>query len=506
MAAAYLLLGTPFDLEEVVSLVEQTIDELNVEVNSKAKGGSSGLDKLVASVERLKQATSSGISGMSSIANSFDRLNSAVSNLKGKSGTVSSLVNSMSKLNDVHVDSIYKNINTLTQSLKSLGSMDPEIKSIVNDLGNISRAGSGDTSMNALKLQAQAAKTQATIDQSALKSAKAQQGLQEIADKNRQIEETARAAATQEQELTDSINHSIQEHIAQYGSAGAFSNKTADLGAVMPDYEEKTPVLTQAALNGKGAPYSIDDSVKSLKSAMGEVGETADTTMGEVAEGGAKATGFIDRLKQSFSGVKEELSGMQMSSNSFFSMGRFYGWYFILRQVADTFGGWINNINSFIENQNLFSVAMGKSAQSGRELANSLQSVLGIDSGEAMRYMGLFQNLATSFGDSNKQATVMSKNLTQLGYDLASFYNISTESAFDKLRSGITGQVRAIRDLGIDTSTARLQQELYDLGIKEKVRDLTEADKAELRYIAIMKQTTNAQGDMARTIELDNVA
>ena len=95
----------------------------------------------------------------------------------------------------------------------------------------------------------------------------------------------------------------------------------------------------------------------------------------------------------------------------------------------------------------------------------------------------------------------MSKNLTQLTYDLASFYNISTSDAFQKLESGISGELEPLRRLGYDLSVARLQQEAYNLGIDRSVTSMTQAEKAELRYYAIMTQVTNAQGDMARTLE-----
>lgn len=480
---------------------EQTIDELNIKINAEASKGSSGLDKLVNSIERLKSATGNGVGQLTGIAGSLQKLTSTLSGMKSQSGIVSSLASSINKLNDARTDRISGSISTLTASLKTLGGMDPTLKTVISDLATLAKSGTGSVGENALKMQAQAAKTQATIDQSALKSAKAQEGLQAIANKNKAIEDSARQAAQQEQELTDSINAAIQEHIQQNGSAGAFSNKAADLGAVMPDYTEETPVLTQAALTSTGSSYHIQDSVNSLKTAVGEVGGAASTAMSEVSAGSSRASGFVDKLKQSLSDAKDKLSGLGNSSNSFFSMGRFYGWYFILRQIATTFGGFINNINSYIENMNLFDVAMGKSAQSGEQLAQSLQNVLGVDSGEAMRYMGVFQELGSSFGIANKQAVTMSENMTQLGYDLASFYNISTGTAFEKLESVYTGQSRAARSLGVDISNARLQQELYNLGFKEKVNDLSQADKAELRYIAIMKQTTQAQGDMARTIQ-----
>ena len=482
-------------------MAEQTIDQLNIEINTQAKQSSSGMDKLIASIEKLKTVTGGGVGELTGIAASIHNLTSTLSAMKSQSGIVSSLANSINKLNEIKTNNIASSIKTLTDSLKTLGGIDPTLKTVISDLATLAKSGTGGVSGNALSLEAAAAKAQASIDKSALTSAKAQEGLNAIAEKNRQIEETARQASQQEQQLTDSINAAIQRHIQQNGSAGAFSNKAADLGAVMPDYTEETPVLTQAALTSTGSSYHIQDSVNSLKTAVGEVGGAASTAMSEVSAGSSRASGFVDKLKQSLSDAKDKLSGLGNSSNSFFSMGRFYGWYFILRQIASTFGGFITNINSYIENMNLFDVAMGKSAQSGEQLAQSLQNVLGVDSGEAMRYMGVFQELGSSFGIANKQAVTMSENMTQLGYDLASFYNISTGTAFEKLESVYTGQSRAARSLGVDISNARLQQELYNLGFKEKVNDLTQADKAELRYIAIMKQTTQAQGDMARTIQ-----
>jgi hypothetical protein len=467
---------------------EQTIDELNIRINTEAKQSSSGMDKLISSIERLKTVTGGGVGELTGIAASLATLSKNLANMKGASGSVSSLANSINKLNDARTDRISASIKTLTDSLKTLGGMDPTLKTMISDLAALSRSGNGGTAMNALKLQAQAAKTQATIDQSTLKSAKAEQGLQAIADKNAKIEESAKWAADAQNSLADAVARA-----AKTGYSGELSDRIPK--SVAPDYG---PGVAPLPTN---VPSEINAaSINSLKAAMGEFGGTASTTMNTVSSGSSRAASFMDRLKQSVSSAKDKLASLGTTSNSLFSMGRFYGWYFILRQIANTFGGFINNINSYIENQNLFAVAMGTSAQEGRKLADSLQSVLGVDSGEAMRYMGVFAQLTTSFGIANKQAMLMSENMTQLGYDIASFYNISTEKAFQKLQSGITGQVRAIRELGIDTSNARLQQELYNLGIKEKVRDLTEADKAELRYIAIMKQTTNAQGDMARTI------
>lgn len=172
-----------------------------------------------------------------------------------------------------------------------------------------------------------------------------------------------------------------------------------------------------------------------------------------------------------------------------------------IKRVATVIASWITKSNEYIENLNLFTVSMGEYADKAQEYAEKVAEVMGIDPGEWMRNQGIFMTLATGFGVVNDRAYTMSKNLTQLGYDLSSFFNISYEDAFQKLQSGISGELEPLRRLGYDLSVARLQQEALNLGITKSVNAMTQAEKAELRYYAIMTQVTTAQGDMARTLE-----
>lgn len=171
-----------------------------------------------------------------------------------------------------------------------------------------------------------------------------------------------------------------------------------------------------------------------------------------------------------------------------------------VKSVTQKLGGYVEKTNDYIENMNLFTVSMGEFTEKANEFTTRIQNDLGFDSGEAARYMGIFQQLSTSFGIAGDRAYILSKNLTQLGYDFASFYNLKTEDAFQKLQAAISGELEPIRRLGIDISAARLQQELYTLGINATVDSLTQADKETLRYIAIMKQVGNVTTDAARTI------
>lgn len=172
----------------------------------------------------------------------------------------------------------------------------------------------------------------------------------------------------------------------------------------------------------------------------------------------------------------------------------------VVKTGARTIASWITQSNKYVEDLNLFTVALGDGAEAAKEFAETVSDLMGIDPADWLRNQGVFNTIIKGFGVANDRALIMSKNLTQLGYDISSFYNISVEDAFTKLQSGIAGELEPLRRLGYDLSVARLQQEAYTLGIEKKVSAMTQAEKSELRYYAIMTQVKDAQGDMARTL------
>lgn len=171
------------------------------------------------------------------------------------------------------------------------------------------------------------------------------------------------------------------------------------------------------------------------------------------------------------------------------------------RKIGHFIAQAVTESNKYQEDLNLFTVALGQYAAEAQNYAEKVSDVMGIDPAQWLRNQGVFNTLLTGFGDAAERAQLMSQNLTQLGYDISSFFNISIEDAMQKLQSGISGELEPLRRLGYDLSQARLEQTALNLGIKESVANMTQAEKAELRYYAIMTQVTTAQGDMARTLE-----
>ena len=171
------------------------------------------------------------------------------------------------------------------------------------------------------------------------------------------------------------------------------------------------------------------------------------------------------------------------------------------RKIGHFIAQAVTESNKYQEDLNLFTVALGQYAAEAQNYAEKVSDVMGIDPAQWLRNQGVFNTLLTGFGDTADRAQLMSQNLTQLGYDISSFFNISIEDAMQKLQSGISGELEPLRRLGYDLSQARLEQTALNLGIKESVANMTQAEKAELRYYTIMTQVTTAQGDMARTLE-----
>ena len=172
-----------------------------------------------------------------------------------------------------------------------------------------------------------------------------------------------------------------------------------------------------------------------------------------------------------------------------------------IQRLGTTIGSFVNQSNDYIENMNFFNVAMGEMTNKAKEFINQYTSVLAVDPSNMMRNMSFFNSIIKGFGLSSDAAYTMSKNLTQLSYDMTSVLKIPVEESMQKIRSGISGELEPMRAIGVALDQASLQETAYALGINQKVSAMTRAQKTELLYYQIMKQTSYMQGDLARTMK-----
>lgn len=239
--------------------------------------------------------------------------------------------------------------------------------------------------------------------------------------------------------------------------------------------------LESIELEIKYSSKKAEKDIDKLADALNDAGKAAD-----------KATSRFAKIRSAIG---------ELSNTALGSITKVAGRMLTINAVSSIIGKAITKSNEYVENLNLFTVAMGDYAEEAQKYAENVGNLLGIDPSDWMRNQGVFMTLGTGFGVAADKAALMSKNLTQLSYDLSSFYNISVADASQKLQSAFSGELEPVRRLGYDLSQTRLQQVAYEQGINQMVSTMTQAEKSQLRYIALIEQVSQVHGDMARTIK-----
>lgn len=153
------------------------------------------------------------------------------------------------------------------------------------------------------------------------------------------------------------------------------------------------------------------------------------------------------------------------------------------------------------ESMNKANVVFGKNAAAIQAWSETSNKSLTMSRQQALEAVSTFGNLFDSMGVGETTTAEMSKSLVQLAADLASFNNIDPTEALDKLRSGVVGETEPLRALGVNLSAAAVEAYALERGLAATKDAITPAIKAQASYALILQQTTNAQGDLARTAD-----
>lgn len=385
----------------------------------------------------------------------IDKLATAISNLRTK-GNVTKVVNSLDKLAG--------SIATLKQASAGMSGLD-KITSFLNGLSNVNTTASAksiNTVVNAIK------KIPAAVS-----------GLNGVDFYSMSGSITQLTNALAPLSILDASN------LKALGSAFNAIGKVPDL----TDKLKATDLDSFASSCQK-----ISAALTPLASQLDKVGNAfakLPPQLSKVVTQANRVTAANEKQRKSYLGLSNQMNGFMRNMAKLVS----------LKAIAEYLGNAVAKFNDFYEATDLFHNAMGNLSGEADTLIGKMQGLLGVDPTKAMTYMATIQSLGTSFGLTSDKAYVLSKNLTQLAYDEGSYWNKDVAETFTAMSSAISGEIEPIRRLGIDLSQARLQQELLALGFNKQVSSLSQADKAVLRYIAIMKQTANVQGNLAQTIQ-----
>lgn len=276
------------------------------------------------------------------------------------------------------------------------------------------------------------------------------------------------------------------------GAISEIQSKLKNLG-----YKDVVKDLEEFKIKHNNTMENVEDDIKEVRNAIEQnLGSDAlDEFDKALDKTQSKSLTLKDRLGENFREIGKTLK-----------MGTIIS---AIRRSWNSISEVIKAGNDLVETENLFAVSFGKGIEGQNKyyeqavnFQEKLVNKLGVNANESMNYQALFNSISKSMGLDNEVAYTISENFTKLGYDLASLYNTSTESAMQKLQSGLSGSsTRPLRAYGIDITQATLANTLSDLGIERKISSLSQAEKMVLRYIAVLKQSSIAHGDFARTIE-----
>lgn len=385
----------------------------------------------------------------------IDKLATAISNLRTK-GNVTKVVNSLDKLS--------ASISALKQASAGMSGLD-KINNFLNGLSNVNTTASAksiNTVVNAIKKIPAAVSSLNGVDFYSMSGS-----------------------------ITQLTNALAPLSILDASNLKALGSAFNAIGKV-PDLTDKLKATDLDSF--ASSCQKISTALTPLASQLDKVGNAfakLPPQLSKVVTQANRVTAANEKQRKSYLSLSNQMNGFMRNMAKLVS----------LKAIAEYLGNAVAKFNDFYEATDLFHNAMGNLSGEADTLISKMQGLLGVDPTKAMTYMATIQSLGTSFGLASDKAYILSKNLTQLAYDEGSYWNKDVAETFTAMSSAISGEIEPIRRLGVDLSQARLQQELLALGFNKQVSSLSQADKAVLRYIAIMKQTANVQGNLAQTIQ-----
>ena len=212
----------------------------------------------------------------------------------------------------------------------------------------------------------------------------------------------------------------------------------------------------------------------------------------------------LENLGRSFKDNNKHVKSFALSVDSLTGktrlLGRALGAVTAIK-VGDWLAKSVKESISYIENLNLFRVAMGESVEEGLKFVNTMSEIYGMDPSNLYRYTGYFYELTDAIGMADDASATLSLSLTKASNDIASLFNVPIEQVVNNLASGMQGMSRAVRKYGMDIRANSLQQTAYAYGLTEQVSKMSEADRMALRYLTMMHQVRDATQQVVDTTE-----
>lgn len=266
-----------------------------------------------------------------------------------------------------------------------------------------------------------------------------------------------------------------------------------------PKISENTIRMTEALAQLASAGGKVNTATNSISSAFSKLSSGTLSLGNLVSKTASKIGGGIKTIIGGFQRLGSGSSGLKTASFNLSALFKTAIGFKAIQGLVD-FGRSAVDLGSQItEAENVVDVAFGSMSDKAYQFASTVKEQFGLSELAAKQYSGTMMAMMKSSGVAQDAASKMSISLAGLAGDIASFYNIDTDTAFQKIRSGISGEIEPLRQLGINLSVANMEAYALSRGITTSYNAMSQAEKVALRYNYLMSATGDVQGDFART-------
>lgn len=422
------------------------IDSLQIKIKADATSASNALNKLANSLTNFQKSLSIDTSKLTSISNS-----------------IQSIANAANSMNTSGI----KNISTLTNSINRMGKIDTSGLSRISSALKTFSADMAGTKVDGVGDIASIASSISRLG--GVASGRAITNIPLLAKNLKQLFTTLSTTPNVSENIIRMTNA-----LAGLASTGAASGRAANsLGRNLNTYTASAKRATKSTF--------------SLAAAFGKFYATYFL----VIRG-------IKSLWKSIEGTTDYIEAFNYYTVAFNKVGKEWGkdfekfGYDNAEDYAQSFG---NRVNELLGKMSGLKVDVD-----GGLISESGMKNLGLNLQEITQYASQLASITNSLGQTGEVTTAISKSMTMLAGDISSLFNVDFSTVATNLQSGLIGQSRALYKYGIDITNATLQTYAYKYGIEKAVSEMSQAEKQQLRLLAILDQSKVSWGDLANTI------
>lgn len=478
---------------------------------------------------QISSSTEKAVRALTNLSNKLTEVNSALSGVN--TNGLRSCVRELGKLKELDIGkmtSIAVGIGKFSNSIKTMGGVDYKgsgLNAVINSINRLSQVDvSGFDSwklgeiIHQLSNLAEIPDVSSGVNRFVNSMARLANSGEYIANVSAELPGLGRnlksivESFTSVGDISEPVNRLVQS-IAQLASSGNKIGQTSsqlgtlakevlsffDVMKTAPKISDNTIRMTEALAKlansgGKvnSATNSISSAFSKLSSATSNLGNIVSKTSSKIGTGIKSIIGWFQHLGNSSSGIKTasfNLGNLLKTAIGFKA----------IRGLANLGKSAIGFGSAITEIENVVDVSFGSMADEAYKFASAAKEQFGLSELAAKQYSGTMMAMMKSSGVAQDAASKMSISLAGLAGDIASFYNIDTDTAFQKIRSGISGEIEPLRQLGINLSVANMEAYALSRGITTSYNAMSQAEKVALRYNYLMSVTGDVQGDFART-------